>query len=126
MDVKVLWGFNIQVDKFIEARRPDISLVRKKKKECVIIDIAVPGNIKTQLKEDEKIEKYEDLRREISKLWGLQTTVFPIIIGALDTITDCLTFLLAMVRVSFSFETIQKSALLGSAHILRKVLDIKE
>ena len=121
-----MWDFNIQVDKFIEARRPDISLVRKKKKECVIIDIAVPGNIKTQLKEDEKIEKYEDLRREISKLWGLQTTVFPIIIGALDTITDCLTFLLAMVRVSFSFETIQKSALLGSAHILRKVLDIKE
>ena len=31
-----------------------------------------------------------------------------------------------MVGVSLSFETIQKSALLGSAHILRKVLEIKE
>ena len=31
-DVKVLWDFNIQVDKFIEARQPDIILVRKKKK----------------------------------------------------------------------------------------------
>ena len=28
-DVKVLWDFNIHVDKFIEARRPDIILVRK-------------------------------------------------------------------------------------------------
>ena len=53
-DVKVLWDFNIQVDKFIEARQPDIILVRKKKKECVIIDIAVPGNIRTQKKENEE------------------------------------------------------------------------
>ena len=37
----------IQVDKFIEARRPDIILVRKKKKECVIINIAVPSDIRT-------------------------------------------------------------------------------
>ena len=121
-----MWDFNIQVDKFIEARRPDIFLVRKKKKECVIIDIAVLGNFRTQMKEDKKIEKYEDLRQEISKLWGEQTTVIPIIIGALGIITDRLTSFLAMVGVSLSFETIQKSALLGSAHILRKVLDIKE
>ena len=84
-DVKVLWDFDIQVDKFIEARRPDIILVRKKKKECIIIDIAVPGDIRTQMKEDEKIEKYENLRREISKLWGVQPTVIPNIIGALGT-----------------------------------------
>ena len=70
-------------------------MVRKKKKECVIIDIAVP-----EMKEDEKIEKYEDLRREISKLWGVQTTVIPIIIGALGTITDRLTSFLTMVGVS--------------------------
>ena len=73
-----------------------------------------------------KIEKYEDLRQEISKLWGVQTTVILIIIGALGTITDCLTTFLVMVAVSLSFETIQKSALLGSAHILKKVLEIKE
>ena len=75
------------------------------------------------MKEDEKIEKYEDLRREISKVGSVQTTVIPIIIGALGTITDLLTYFLAMVGVSLSFETIQMSALLGSAHILRKVLE---
>ena len=48
-----------------------------------------------------------------------------IMIGALFTIMDRLTYLLAMVGVSLSFETIQKSALLGSAHILRKLLEIK-
>ena len=45
-DVKVWWSFNIQFDKFVEARRPDIILVRKKKNECVIIDIAVSGELR--------------------------------------------------------------------------------
>ena len=72
------------------------------------------------MKEDEKFEKFENL---ISKLWSVQTTVVAIIIGALGTITDRLTSFLAMVGVSLAFETIQKSALLGSAHILRKVLE---
>ena len=125
-DVKILWDFNIQVDKFIEARRPIIILIRKKKIECLIINIAVPGDIRTQMKENKKIEKYEKLRREISNLWGVQTAGIPIIIGAQDTITDCLTSFLAMVRLSLSLETIQKSTLLGSAHILKKVLEIKE
>ena len=31
-------------------------MVRKKKKECVIIDIAVPGDIRTQIKKDEKLK----------------------------------------------------------------------
>ena len=110
--MKILWDFNIQVDKFIEARRPIIILIRKKKIECLIINIAVPGDIRTQMKENKKIEKYEKLRREILKLWGVQTAGIPIIIGAQDTITDCLTSFLAMVGVSLSFENIQKSALL--------------
>ena len=101
-------------------------MVRKKKKEGVIIDIAVICDIRTQMKEDKKIEKYEGLRGKIPKLWGVQTTVILIIIGALGTITNRLISFLAMVAVSLSFETIQKSALLGSAHILRKVLEIKE
>ena len=64
------------------------------------------------MNEDEKIETYEDLNREISKLWGAQTTVIPIIIGALGTIKDRLTSFLAMVGVSLFIEAIQKSALL--------------
>lgn len=125
-DVKVLWDFNVFVDKFIEARRPDIILVKKEVKECVIIDIAVPGDVRTKMKEEEKIDKYQDLAREISRLWGMSTTVVPITIGSLGTITDRLTPFLSMLGVTLSFETIQKSALLGTAHILRKVLEKKD
>ena len=124
--VKVLWDFNTYVDKYIEARRPDIIVVKKKEKECLLIDIAVPGDARALSKEDEKIEKYQDLAREVSRLWDVKTTVIPIVIGALGTITERLVPYLARRGVELSFETIQKSALLGSARILRKVLEKKE
>lgn len=123
---KILWDFNIYVDKYIEARRPDIVLVDKANQECTIIDIAVPGDARTKTKEEEKIEKYQDLAREISRLWNVRTKVVPVIVGALGTITEKLVPYLASLGVSLSFETIQKAGLLGSAHILRKVLEIKE
>ena len=44
-DVRIQLDFNIQVDKFIAARRPDIDVVKKK----VITNIAVPGDVRTQI-----------------------------------------------------------------------------
>ena len=82
--------------------------------------------MRTNIKEEEKVDKYQDLAREISRLWGMSTTVVPIIIGALGMITDRIISFLAMLGVTLSFETIQKSALLGTVHILRKVLEKKE
>jgi hypothetical protein len=34
----------------------------------------------------EKIEKYQDLARELRKLWNTRTEVIPIVIGALGTL----------------------------------------
>ena len=41
---KILWGFTIQCDHMIEARRPDIVIVDKIKKETMIIDVVIPGD----------------------------------------------------------------------------------
>ena len=114
------------VVKFIEARRPDIILVKWKVKECVIIEIAVPWDVRTKIKEEQKVDKYQDLAREISRLWGMSTKVVPIIIGDLGTIIDQLTLLLSMLGVTLSFDTTQKTVLLGTTHILRKVLEKKD
>ena len=51
-----------------------------------IIDVAVPGDAKVELKEKEKIDKYQDLAKELRKLWKVKTRVVPIVIGALRTI----------------------------------------
>jgi hypothetical protein len=54
-EYKVLWDFNIQCDRVIEARRPDILVIEKKEKTAQIIDIAVPGDSRINNKEIEKI-----------------------------------------------------------------------
>ena len=40
-DAKILWDFDIQTDRRIQARRPDIVLVEKQNKKATLIDIAV-------------------------------------------------------------------------------------
>ena len=65
-DIKLLWDFNIQCDNMIEAHRPDIVVLHKKEKKCLIVDVAVPGDCR--INEKEKIVKYQDLRRKVSRL----------------------------------------------------------
>ena len=56
----------------MEARRPDLILVDKKAKSCIIIDVAVPGDCRIREKEIKKIEKYQNLKRELKRLWSLK------------------------------------------------------
>ena len=66
--VKLLWNVNIQCNHIIEVRRPDIVVINKQEKSCLIIDIAIPGDVQVQEKEVEMIEKYQELKREIKRL----------------------------------------------------------
>ena len=55
-------------------------------------------------KEDEKVEKYQDLPREIRKMWGVRTEVIPIVVGALGTISLWLKENLRTIGVNTSIE----------------------
>ena len=66
-DVKLMWDINIQCDNVIEARRPELILVDKNAKSCVIIDVAIPGDCRVRGKEIEKIGKYQNLKRELKR-----------------------------------------------------------
>ena len=85
---KLLLDFNIQTDHLILARRPDLIIINKKKKRTrKIVDFAVPADHRIKLKECEKKDKYLDLARELKKLWNMQVTIIPIVIGAFGTVT---------------------------------------
>ena len=58
-NTKLLWDFNIYTDHVIEARRPDIVVVRKDVSECLVVDIAVPGDVRVEEKEEEKLRNTE-------------------------------------------------------------------
>ena len=121
--VKILWDFNIQTDGVLEARRLDIVVTDKENQETWIIDIAIPGDLRVREKELEKREKYQDLVIEMRRLWKTSVKIVPIVVGALGTIGSARSDLETL-GINDSTEMIQTTALLGSAHILRKTLSL--
>ena len=73
-------------------------------------------------KEAEKILKYEDLTIEIERMWNVKTKVMPVIIGATGTISKSFRKYVSNIPEKHEVKELQKTAILGTAHILRKVL----
>ena len=121
---KPLWDFNIHTDHLIPARRPDlIKIKKKKKKTCKTVDLAVPADHRIKLKECEKKDKYLNLARELKKLWNMKVAIIPIVIGAFGTVTKGLLKGLEDLEVGGRVETIQTTALLKTARMVRRVLE---
>ena len=124
-DGNLIWDINIQCDNVIEARRHDLILVDKKAKSCVIIDVAVPGDCRIREKEIEKIETYQNLKRELKRLWSLKKVeVVPVVVGALGCISKGFSGWMGTLGIKLNVGMVQKSVLLGTTRILRKVLDM--
>ena len=68
-EYKLLWDFSVRTDHEIGARRLDLVIIDKRDKSCQIIDVAIPEDNGAREKEDEKVEKYQDLAREVQKMW---------------------------------------------------------
>ena len=120
---QIPWDFSIQTDHQLEHKGPDLVEVDKQQAVCQIIDVAVPGDARVELKEKEKIDKYQDLAKEFKKLWKVKIRVVPNVIGAIGTIPKGLVGHLESIMVNLYVAQIQKTALLGTARILRRVLD---
>ena len=120
---KILWDMTIQWDHVIKARRPDI-VFEKENNKAIIVDIASRWDHGVYEKEGENIEKYQDLKREIGRLWGIRhLEVVPVVVGALGVESKRLDAWLEKLGVTIRTGLLQKTALLGTARILRKVLD---
>ena len=86
--VKVLWDINVQCDNVVVAKRPDIILIDTKERKGIIIDIAVPADVRVREKEREKVKKHKGLKREIGRLWRIKILeVVPVLIGANGSVT---------------------------------------
>ena len=117
-------GFNMQTDHLIPARIPDLIIITKKKKICKIVDFAVPADHRINLKESGKKDKYLNLAWELKKLWNMKVMIVPIVIGALGTITKGYLKGPEDLEVGGRVVTIQTTALLRTARILRWALEI--
>ena len=55
-------------------------------------------------------------------MWNLKCTIIPVIIGATGIVTRSLKKNLEAVPGKHSIDSLQKTAILGTSHIIRKVL----
>ena len=110
-EVKILWDVMIQCDREIKARKPDIVVVNKNERSCAIIDIAIPGDIRVSEKEKEKIERYQELKREIKRMWNIRSIkVIPVVVGALGSTSKKLKKCIEELGVVISTLLLQKTA----------------
>ena len=74
------------------------------------------------IKKAEMILKYKELTTEIQRKWNVKTKVIPVIIGATGTISKSFGKYVSNISGKHEVKELQKTAVLGTAHILRKVL----
>jgi len=86
---------------------------------CLLIDVAISGDRNVIKKEAYKILKYKDLTIEIQRMWNVKTKVIP---GATGTISKSFRKYVSNIPGKHEVKELQKTAILGTAHVFRKVL----
>ena len=90
--------------------------------ECVLIDVAIPVNRNVAQKEAEKGLKYNSLCTALQHIWNTTCMITPLIIGATGTATKGLKKNMEAIVGKHSTNSLQKTPILGTSHIIRKVL----
>jgi len=88
----------------------------------MLIDVAISGDRNIIKKEAEKILKYKDLTIETQRMWNVKRKVIPVIIGATGTISKSFRKYVSNIPGNHEVKELQKTAKLGTAHIIWKVL----
>jgi hypothetical protein len=111
-----MWNQEIQTDKEVLANRPNIIIKNKEDKICELTDVATPSDRNVIQKEAEMKLKYKNQRRNSAKVkyemhchtgnhWGHGNE------ETSETIPG-----------KHSIDSLQKTVVLGTSHIIRKVL----
>ena len=102
---KLLWDFDIHTEHLILVRRPDLIIINKKSKFAKLSTLL-----------------FLDLARELKKLWNMQVTIVPIVIGAFGTITKGLLKDLEHLEVGGRVETITNESITENGQNTEKSL----
>ena len=117
-----MWNQQVRTDRTTSNNKPVIIIRDNEKGTCMLIDVAISGDRNVVKKEAEKILKCKDLTTEIQRMWNAKTKVIPVIIGATGTLSKSFRKYVSNVPGKHEVKELQKTAILGNAHILRQVI----
>ena len=120
--VTILWNQQVQTDRTIPNNKPNIIIRDNEKGTCMLIDVAISEDRNVIKREVEKILKYKDLSIEIQCMRNVKNKG-----DTSNTRGDWDYFksfrkYMSNILGKYEVKEIQKTAILGTAHILRKVL----
>jgi len=84
--------------------------------------LSISGERNVTKEEALKILKCKDFTVEIQRMWNVKTKAIPVIIGATGTISKSFRKHVSNITGKHEDKEIQKTAILGTAYIRRKVL----
>lgn len=124
-DTRIYWDKGIITDQTVNHNRPDITVVDKKNRSALLIDVSIPSNNNMENKYAEKIRKYTDLKREVKLMWDLQEVrIVPIIITTMGLIPKNLKSCINTIGIPWNtYRLMQKSVILDATHIVRSFLE---
>jgi hypothetical protein len=91
----------------------------------MLIAVAISEDKNMIKRAAEKILKYKDLTTEIQRMWNVKTKLKPIIIEVTGTISKSFRKYPNHIRRKHEITELRKTAILGTAHVLRKVVILK-
>jgi len=120
-DITALWNQALHTDiEKLQQKRADIIIKNQREKTCsTLIDVAIPADRNDVQKEVEKKLKYKSLGIEIQRMWNLQCTIVPVTTGATGMVMRSLRKHLEAIPGIHSIDSLQKTAILGTSHIIR-------
>ena len=123
--IQLKWDNTVYTNNRLAHNRPDITLINKESNEWKLIDIAVPFDQNIVKTEEEKVERYQDLAFEIKREHrNAKVEVIPVVIGALGAYSKNAKNFVKRLEIPNILDGAQFSAILGTAHVLRKVLNL--
>jgi len=84
--------------------------------------VAIPTDRNVVQREVEKKLKYKTLCIEMLRMWNLKCKIVPVIIGATGIVTNGSRKNVETVPGKRSVDSLQKTPVYGTSHVIRKVL----
>lgn len=123
--VKIYWDKTIMTDVTVRHNRPDITIIKKQSKEALLIDISIPNNSNIEIKYNEKLNKYAELKTEIKEMWNLnEVKIVPVVLSCMGLIPKKLSSSLKDIDIpEATYRIMQKSVILDATNIVRSFLE---
>ena len=123
-NVEIWWDRSVEAPRKLEHNRPDITVLDRVARRWTFVDFSVPWDKNVVSKEDEKINNYSPLVKEITKLHQVSAKVVPLVVGCFGVVSCRLEQYLKELGIPDVLGGMQTSAVVATTQILQKLLGL--